>query len=77
MFFSQFKLILRSIGALSDWDNASLFEPNTIVFGPDDRLYQALNPLDENNDPIPNINKNPTNPVNNTFWVQIAENFVG
>lgn len=61
--------------SVPNWENSATYNPGDFVIASDGNLYDALNPLDENDDPIPNINKNPANPVNNAFWAVVPANF--
>jgi hypothetical protein len=75
MLWPQFKKLIIMGGFVPTYESDASYNPNDIIFGGDGELYQALNPLDANNDPIPNVNKDPENTMNNSFWAMFQPNF--
>lgn len=72
-FHEMLKIIESS--PLQNWASFSPYSEGAIVKVPDGRIFIALNPLDENDVPLANSGKDPTNSSNNIYWKEIIQNF--
>lgn len=72
--FDEMLKIIES-SPLQGWASFTNYSEGEIVTVPDGRIFIALNPLNEQGEPLLNAGKDPTNSLNNAYWKEVIKNF--